>query len=88
MGLVLEACEAIAEAHSLGIVHRDLKPANLFLARRPSGKAIVKVLDFGISKVDPAMDAGMGYHKLTSTRSMLGSPASGTRRAVDAGNRC
>jgi serine/threonine-protein kinase len=66
---VLEASQAIAEAHSLGIVHRDLKPANLFLARRPNGPAIVKVLDFGISKtITP------GQPQLTKTSAMLGSP--------------
>jgi serine/threonine-protein kinase len=71
VGIVLEACEAIAEAHSLGIVHRDLKPANLFLARRPSGKAIVKVLDFGISKIAQ----GTKTSSTTSTTALMGSPA-------------
>jgi len=43
--------EALAEAHVQGMVHRDLKPANLFVARRADGSPLVKVLDFGISKV-------------------------------------
>src|SRR5579863_6621840 len=68
VGFVLQACEAIAEAHALGIVHRDLKPANLFLARRAGRDPMVKVLDFGISKTK---DAAAG---LTQTSSVMGSP--------------
>jgi serine/threonine protein kinase len=71
VGYVLHACEAIAEAHAAGIVHRDLKPANLFLAARPNGSAIVKVLDFGISKSTMATtESG-----LTETSTMMGSPS-------------
>ena len=49
---VLQVCAGMLEAHGMGIVHRDLKPANLFLAHEgDEGERIVKVLDFGISKV-------------------------------------
>ncbi|MCA9587667.1 MAG: serine/threonine protein kinase, partial [Myxococcales bacterium] len=64
---VLETCEALAEAHAAGIVHRDLKPANLFIAKHPGQRDIVKVLDFGISKmIEPANQA------LTQTATVLG----------------
>ncbi|MEO7109629.1 MAG: protein kinase [Polyangiaceae bacterium] len=67
---VLEACDAIAEAHELGVVHRDLKPANLFLAEGKGGEKKIKVLDFGISKL-----IGEGsFGGLTSQSAMLGSP--------------
>jgi len=48
--LVLHACEALGEAHSLGIVHRDVKPSNLFVAESFGGRESLKVLDFGVSK--------------------------------------
>ena len=69
---VLQAIEAIAEAHSLGIVHRDLKPSNLFLTRRADGTPLVKVLDFGISKINRA--SAMPDAAVTSTSAVLGSP--------------
>lgn len=70
---VLQACEALAEAHALGIVHRDLKPANLFCVRRADGLLAVKVLDFGISKMSPLGGSGpdMG---MTKTTAVMGSP--------------
>jgi serine/threonine protein kinase len=69
---ILQACEAVAEAHAAGIVHRDLKPENLFLARTVGGGQKIKVLDFGVSK---AMGGASGEMSgLTRTRAMLGSP--------------
>jgi serine/threonine protein kinase len=68
---VLQACEALAEAHSLGIVHRDLKPANLFLTRRPDGTPSVKVLDFGISQLT---NASASDNAMTKTSAIMGSP--------------
>ncbi|HTV22329.1 MAG TPA: serine/threonine-protein kinase [Polyangiaceae bacterium] len=72
---VLQACDAVAEAHALGIVHRDLKPSNLFLTERPDGSPLVKVLDFGISK---ALHGGSGgqtsQQQMTASAAIMGSP--------------
>ena len=70
---VLQASEALADAHALGIVHRDLKPSNLFLTHRRDGSALVKVLDFGISKFAGGASAGAPM-SMTRTSAVMGSP--------------
>ncbi len=69
---LIQACEGVGEAHARGIVHRDLKPENLFVVQR-DGWAVVKVLDFGISK---AVLVGPSSVDLSSnnTTSIMGSP--------------
>jgi eukaryotic-like serine/threonine-protein kinase len=70
---MLQAAEAIGEAHAHGIVHRDLKPANLFLTQRADGTACIKVIDFGLSKLtDPRMRGS--NVKLTRPTDVMGSP--------------
>jgi serine/threonine-protein kinase len=68
---LLQACEGVAEAHARGIVHRDLKPTNLFLTRRTDGTPLVKLLDFGISKLVEAVSPELA---LTGKDARLGSP--------------
>jgi serine/threonine-protein kinase len=62
---VLQACNAMAEAHAEGVIHRDLKPSNLFVTH---GRK-VKVLDFGISKLENDKEA-----RVTATQAVVGTP--------------
>jgi eukaryotic-like serine/threonine-protein kinase len=65
---IVQACEALAVAHSHGIIHRDIKPENLFLVQH-DGPPTLKLLDFGIST------AALGDRCSTLTgRLMLGTP--------------
>jgi serine/threonine-protein kinase len=85
---LLQACEALAEAHALGIVHRDIKPANLFLTQHAGGAPCIKVLDFGISKITGPMGGSIRPpgtesdpqgarrpHDITTTTAILGTPS-------------
>jgi serine/threonine-protein kinase len=66
----LGACDALSEAHALGVVHRDVKPSNLYVARRArDGREVLKVLDFGVSKVPESASA----FEATGSR-VIGSP--------------
>ena len=69
--LVAQACRGVASAHAAGIVHRDLKPQNLFVCRRQDGTDLIKVLDFGIAKLQAADDASAA----TRTGMVLGTAA-------------
>ena len=67
---VVQALSGLAHAHAANVVHRDLKPANLFLACRPDGSNVIKVLDFGISKTT----RGKPEDKKLTGQHVLGSP--------------
>lgn len=65
---MLQACNALSEAHQRGLVHRDIKPSNLFLTSEGDSRTL-KVLDFGIAKDVPGADV-----RLTGVESVMGTP--------------
>ncbi len=65
---VVQACEALDEAHRAGIVHRDLKPANLFVVNAGQ-RRLVKLVDFGISRFDRPNEV-----RVTQTQTAFGTP--------------
>ena len=77
LGLLLEACDAIAHAHARGIVHRDLKPSNILVGS--DGR--VRVIDFGIAHLHP--DLHRSRMQLTLEGSLIGTPAYMAPEQVD-----
>jgi serine/threonine protein kinase len=69
--VMIQACSALAEAHEQNVIHRDLKPENIMVEDRRGQKDFVKVLDFGIAKIQ---DPGEGQQALTQAGMVCGTP--------------
>src|SRR5262249_17937739 len=52
VAILEQVCGALQSAHTRNLVHRDLKPANIFLAEKEETGDFVKLLDFGLSKLE------------------------------------
>ena len=68
-----QLARALGAAHDKGIVHRDLKPDNVFLVDRDGRADFVKIVDFGIAKMQP-LDGNNGGMRLTKVGSVFGTP--------------
>jgi eukaryotic-like serine/threonine-protein kinase len=68
LGWLRQVARGLDKAHAAGVVHRDLKPENLFLTRRDDGTPLVKILDFGVSKLLTEDSS------ITQSNEFLGSP--------------
>ena len=68
--LLMQTCDALAEAHAVGLIHRDIKPGNIFAAKRGGHFDVAKLLDFGLAKAI----VNAAPVQLTQEGSISGSP--------------
>jgi eukaryotic-like serine/threonine-protein kinase len=60
--ILIQAADALIEAHALGLIHRDVKPANILLCERAGSSDVVKLLDFGLVKdIRPNADPSLTH---------------------------
>jgi aminoglycoside phosphotransferase (APT) family kinase protein len=68
--IMKQVCASLAEAHAAGLIHRDLKPANVMLCERGGQVDVVKVLDFGLVRLQDQTES----LALTRAEALTGTP--------------
>lgn len=82
--MLLQATDALAEAHALGFIHRDVKPANLFACRVGTRVDFIKVLDFGLVVSAADSETRLTMDGLTSGTPAYMAPEMARSETVDA----
>src|SRR5579885_1365437 len=75
LALIKQACRALSHAHDRKILHRDVKPGNMVIMKSSDGTELLKIVDFGISKILDDQSDDMNQPNLTTTGHVFGSPA-------------
>jgi serine/threonine-protein kinase len=86
LNIALQVARGLAAVHEAGIIHRDLKPDNVFLQDREGQRDQVKIMDFGVAKVETGNTSG---RRLTAHGMVMGtaeyiSPEQASGKTVDA----
>ncbi len=72
--IAIQCCDALGAAHAAHIVHRDMKPENIFLTTKRGDPNFVKIVDFGIAKMNDVSVDAPTMKKLTKTGMIFGTP--------------
>lgn len=73
LAVLVQICDGLGAAHSVGVIHRDLKPDNIVVIPTADGTELVKLLDFGVAKLTRRHDGDASYD--TQVGALVGTPA-------------